>query len=326
VRDKQTWAAMTCLLVLSGFGCAARAQATDQDEPLPEEIRRVVARVQDDHGNAISGLARDDFTLRDNGQLRPIQSAQENTHAQILTIVVLDQLNTAAGAISRSALSLEKSLRSESEENLCIYLINPEGRLVPIRSVTDYAGGVAAGANTADRLLKESNRTYPVQADLAHNPALRFNSAVIALHGLLRELEGLPQPRNMLLVTAGFVITNYKEECRKLAGDVSQVSAPMYVLQPGPSASVGDDGSGFAILSKQECRDEVARLTGGDVLVSTDMEKAIVRAQADLRTSYTIEYVEHEEERRDDYHTVLLACKRAGVHVRYQQTYFALRP
>lgn len=314
---------MACLLIVSGLGCAAQDQTTDQDEPLPDEIRKIVVRVEDDHGNAISGLGPDTFTVWDNGRRRPIQSVRENNHAQTLTIVVLDQLDMAAGEISRSAEPLEKMLRSGLGESLCIYLINPEGKLIPIRSVTEYMRGIATDTSTADRLLKERNRTYPVQADLVHDGARRFNTAVIALHGLLEELEDVQQPRNILLVTEGFWIKNYEEECRKLAGDINQVNAPLYVLYQ--NAFLAADAWGFTFLSKH-WRDEITSLTGGDVLIRADMAKAIARLQSDLRTSYTIEYVEREEERQDDYHTVIVDCKRAKVHLRYQQIYLASRP
>ncbi len=112
----------------------------------------------------------------------------------------------------------------------------------------------------------------------------------------------------------------WPEEFRKLAGDINQLSAPLYILQ---NTSCGENETGSAILSTKGELDGLTGLTGGSVMTNAGMEEAIAKARTDLRESYSIEYVEPEQERQDDYHSVRVVCKRVGISLRYPRIYFA---
>ncbi len=320
---RQSLAFFACLLVATLSGIEAQGQSANEDEPLADEIRSIQLKAIDGRGHAISALRRDDFSVWENGGQRAIVSFHDNRNSRLLTILILDQLHTGVGAITRASLALEKILVRQDTRDVCIYLINPKGELVPVSGVTNWSAASKGTTGVSERLRSELGRSFPVQADLAHNPGSRFDKAVSSLQTLLQELEGISNPRNIIWMASGFGILNGKEEFPKLAADVNQVGAPLYILQ---DASLSEDSSGSAMVSTQEELEQLANLTGGGVMTNLGVEQAIAKARTDLLDSYTVEYVEREEERRDDYHSLRIVSKRADMRLQYQRVYFAARP
>ena len=312
------------LIALTSLGLAGQKPPGEEIilQELPvNPLETLIAIASDSSGNPVTDLRPAEIQIFDNDSEQKIASLHAYTStARLMTIIVFDQLNMGESAQVINASSLIRFLRSESPKelaNLYLHLIDLQGHLIAVRSVPEAEGEANPTANLIPLFQHDLNQIRAEPGDLANNGARRYNATVEALQGVIWPLIGRSELKNIVWITAGIPIINWKPEARKLAADINQVNSPLYIVNEAPPDWITAT-KGFI----QDCTD----MTGGRALINSKLQMVIQKARTDLRNAYEIAYEPPLSNWDDSYHTIRMACSRPGVTIRCKQVYLARKP
>lgn len=295
---------------------------------------RVDAQVLDSQNRAITGLRREDFVLRENGQIREIRNfATEEIPLDML--LLLDVSRSMRPHIERiGAAANEAVLVLGRQDRVGIMVFDRQVRMrMPLRL------GVGDLGDEIDRLLREEDfnggtditrALYEAGRYLGRNGRRDARRAIVIVtddqterqrdeDGVTRTLTGAD------VVLSAIIAPDAMRSGRRSGGgplgrrggweDV--IWGPRRYPRPGGSVSIGTRAAGT---------EEIARRTGGDSLRIEDAD-ALETVFARIRQRYALHFYLPEgaranEERRIEVELAAAARRRyPNAEVRYRRTY-----
>ncbi|HEV3219666.1 MAG TPA: VWA domain-containing protein [Candidatus Acidoferrales bacterium] len=251
--------ALAVLIVFSGFlqaplshsvaAQSAPSQPQSQKNPAPPAVRvttrmvQVTVFVHDKDGNPISGLAKNDFVLFDQGQRQQIESFSEQTNrvttanaspnlftnrfaqgaaAQSpLTVIVVDVYNTRYRDLSGCIpfgrppcavpfifKEVEKFIsQMQPQDRVALYEL--ADKLYLLQDFTSDPSALQRGLESGKEYV--NGLTYPPSATF---PLDMSNFTMNAMHAILDRLATMPGRKNLIWLSTGFssqrILTNEK--------------------------------------------------------------------------------------------------------------------
>lgn len=284
----------------------------------------VMVMAEDAHGAPVLDLQSSDFHIFDDDHEAKIVSLHvTNSRGPHNTIIFLDQLNMGVSARGRNASALLAFLRKQTPDQMShvyLYILNREGALVPVRSLADSAGVQPAAVISLFKQVVGQVQRLP--SVLQFDWGRRYDVTALALENLVPPLIGARGVKDIVWITGGISIVNYRAEAPKLAASMNQVNAPVYVaFDLQHEWVVEEDGSNINPFQTWELLKRLTQLTGGRV--AFDVNDTLRKAQSDLRTAYELIYAPAPDSWDNTDHTIRLECTQPGINLRYKQIYFA---
>ena len=296
----------SALLVVSAhvlaFSSALTAEPHQQDEPprfrAQVDVVTIAAVVRDRQGRVVQALTKDDFTVLDSGESRPIVEFQPDGNGPISVAVLMD----GSGSMRQSSTSLrrvgETLLMLLNERSDDVALMSFDTRLLTLRPFTNNFEQFRSG-------LKEIDSWG----------ATSIYDAIAGAAGIVD--EHTRKRRAVLVVTDGSDNwSTYSPE--EVAWIASTIDVPVYVLAISASAN----GSADARTIGGELG-ELARSTGGDYFAAdteTRQAMALGRIIEDLRHQYLIAI---EPAKSTGLRALEIRTRKSALKVRARQWYAA---
>jgi Ca-activated chloride channel family protein len=275
----------------------------NSDEESGEVVRvssnlvPVPTTVVDNHGVAITNLELNDFELRVDGQLAPINEISRS-ETPVRLVMLFD--NSDSVTLSRE---LEKHAAVRFFQNV----LRPVDQAA-IYSISTNAELVQPMTNSVELLQRT------IESFGRPNGSTSLNDGIFAALLYLKSYAGR---RVIVIVSDGRDTTSRLPEhdfdatLQRLRGDECQI----YVVQTGlyDSANLRD-------LAAERRMEQFAAQTGGAVYIPKtveDLEAAFVQIAADLAQQYILSYYPAQDKRDGRYHLLAVRVKtKANVRVR----------
>ena len=307
--------------------------------------------VTDKSGNPVSGLQRQDFTLLDDKQPKPILSFRatdqsSGTTEPVQVIFVIDEVNSGPRALSDARQQLEKFLReSDSQLPVVMSLVffadrSTEVQGTPTRNRTSLIGAL----KSADSSLREFNRSSGFYSD-----AERLQTSILMLEKLTAYEAQQPGRKLMTWISPGrpllsgpqvelfpMDLENDFQTVVRLSTRLREARITIYDVDPlgledaasfrtfyyesflkgVTSASKVENGNlGLQVLAFQ---------TGGRVLNrSNDLADLIATSVADAKAYYTLTFAPAAASHPDEYHDLEVKISTPGLTARTRTGYYA---
>jgi VWFA-related protein len=303
--------------LLALFGLLALA------DPQPVIIDAVVS---DARGRSVDTLKVQDFELRDDGNVLPLDEVRFVRNEPRLVAIYLDEYHVSAGpATDRARAALTAFIDRNLGPNDLIVVMKPLDSLLKIELTRDHAAARARVSAFDGRSGDYTPRNEYEREFIAGTPArievARTQVAWSAINALAVHLGTLgPQRKTLVLVSdtlASFDRRRGQESLPGLdavvrAADRSNVA--VYALDPDGSADV----------SVSEPIRRLATETDGRVIAG-DLDAGLDRAIADAAGYYLLT---SRTSAPDDgrFHPLQIRVKHAGVQVHARRGYFARSP
>ena len=246
------------------------AEAQPHDHPVFRagvDLVTVAAVVRDKHGRVVQGLAKEDFSVADSGEPRPIVEFEADTNGPVSVALLVDgsgSMRHTAAESRRVGEILFRLLDATGDEAA---LMAFDTRLLTLREFTNDFGQLRSGLGELDAFGATS--VYDAIAGAA---------GIVDTHTRRR--------RALIVVTDGS--DNWSTYSPStVAWIASTIDVPVYVLALTPAAS------GAASRPPGGELGDIARATGGDYFAAdtdTRQARALNRIIDDLRHQYLIAF------------------------------------
>lgn len=261
--------------VVAGSMTAAAQQA---EKPLfrsSVDLVSVAAVVRDKQGRVVTTLARNDFSVIEGGEPRPVVDVQAEGNAPVSIALLVDGSGSMPRDAAVPARIAEALLRQLDAARDDAALMSFDTRLLTLRTFTSDFGSVRSGLSEIDAFGATS--IYDAIAGAAGKVA-----------------EGTRKRRALVVVTDGADNASvYTAD--EVAWIASTIDVPVYVLALG-----SDPVDGEAPIARGGRLGELARATGGDFYragAPTPQQVAIGRIIEEIRHQYLIAFEPSPEAR-----------------------------
>jgi VWFA-related protein len=306
---------MLAAWLLASSALLPRAAAQPADTWRPPTIS-ITAVVTDARGRPVSNLTRDDFTLRDEGTTRALETAEFRRGGGRLFAIFFDEFHVEAGpSTARARDALARFVDEETTDTDRLVAMKP---LDPVTSIQvtadrtairraidgfagrmgDYAPRSAFEAEYMSRAPEAAaiERARVVQSDL---------TALAAQIGSVQEM-----PKAILLVTESAA-----SDLRRVARAANRTGVAVYVIDPREAPQ--ETSAALRALAVE---------TGGTLTPGgTDLTAALSRVAKDLDEYYVLTY-RAAPPPDGRFHTLEIAARRAGLQVRARRGYWSPLP
>lgn len=345
------------------FTLQAQQPANTNTSTLKAETSLVFvdASVVSSSGQPIKGLQASDFSIKENGVAQQITSvsyapplvradpkglhrgefSNRNLlpHEGTMTLILLDEVNTAWEDQAQARQQLQKYLRQHAADVGTVFLLVLDDRL---RLVSTYS--LAPGEeHAAEAQARELNKYYALGTTGDDVPERRVGETSLALQMIARATRDFHGRKNLIWITAGFpTLDTTGEEGRKL-GDLlsetvnalSSARITLYVIdprgQPLPPVLSGQDstaaaasGDLFRVASTRSVMRHLAEDTGGKLCASNNMAACIVRDIEEGSFYYVLTYKPTDNKLTREFRKIEVAVARPGAIVVARKGYYAL--
>jgi Ca-activated chloride channel family protein len=262
------------------------------------DLVTIAAVVRDKHGRVVPSLTKEDFTVLDGGQTRPIVEFQQDPNGPISVALLVDSsgsMRLSSAASKRIGEILLTLLNEKSDE---VALMSFDTRLLTLRDFTSDFQQLRTGFNEVESW-----------------GATSIYDAIAGAAGVVDERT--KRRRAVLVVTDGS--DNWSTySASEVAWIASTIDVPVYVLAVTASEAIASDPhtAGGEL-------GEVARATGADyytVDTETRQARALGRIIEDLRHQYLIAI---EPWRGAGLRSLEVRTRRPTLKVRARQWYAA---
>jgi VWFA-related protein len=258
----------------------------------------IAAVVRDKDGRFVPSLTKDDFTILDNGQKRPIVEFQPDENGPISIALLVDGSGSMRHFSSICRRVGELLLTQLNEHSDDVSLLSFDSRLVHLREFTSDFQQFRSGLNEVENWGASS--IYDAIAGAAH---------AVAQHSRKR--------RAVVVVTDGY--DNWSTlPPAEVARIASTIDVPVFVLAVTPESTASDAQANGAELG------DIARATGGDYFPAdneTRQARALGRIAEELRHQYLIAIDPARSGGR--LRTLEIRTRKASLKVRARQWYAA---
>ena len=293
---------LVALALVLGLSPSITAQAPSQDEQPTfrsrVEVVTIAAVVRDKMGRVVQTLTKDDFTVLDGGESRPIVEFQPDTNGPISVGLLMDGSGSMRHSSPTSRRAAETLLTLLDERSDDVALMSFDTRLLTLRQFTNDFRQLRTGLTQLD--------TWG---------ATSIYDAIAGAAGIVD--EHTRKRRAVLVVTDGS--DNWSTySAQEVAWIASTIDVPVYVLAVGAAAPGSEDAR--AIGGELG---ELARATGGDYYAAdteTRQAMALGRIIEDLRHQYLIAI---EPARATGLRSLEIRTGKSSLKVRARQWYAA---
>jgi VWFA-related protein len=303
-------------------------------------------------GAMVTGLAKDDFQLFDEGHAAPIAvfragpsndaasarlppgatSNRQDSRGQplnVATAVLIDFLNTPWESTDYARLGMTRLLHSlaEADSRTAVYSLGKNLHI--LKDFTEDPQKLMEAAAKPDQphselppYLASALRDY---GDLPTAPqsaaGVHPQMTVAALKLIIQHLSGVPGRKNLVWLMA---------RPRVPPAVASMLLQANIVLYPVAIRSVGSFDVAFETLENEHATQDLAAATGGRAFYDAmDLTLAVRASEEDSSTHYLLGYYPAEDALDGKYHRIVVKlrnAKLAGAYeVRYRTGYFATK-
>lgn len=294
------FAALFVFVLTVALSAPLTVQAQDEQPRFRASVDVVTisAVVRDKQGRFVPALTKDDFTILDNGQKRPIVEFQPDENGPISVALLVDgsgSMRHFSSICRRVGELLLTQLNDHSDD---VSLLSFDSRLVHLREFTSDFQQFRSGLNEVENWGASS--IYDAVAGAAH---------AVDQHTRKR--------RAVVLVTDGFDnwSTITPAEAARIA---STIDVPVFVLSVTPQAA---DAADAQVIGGE--LGEIARATGGEYFsadTETRQARALGRIVEELRHQYLIAI---EPVRAKGLRMLEIQTRKPSLKVRARQWYAA---
>ena len=324
---------------LTLISCAAFAHAQAPTEPA--RLVRLSVVALDSNGQPAAGLSAEDLQVTDQGKQQRIvlfrgaaqagqagESSNRPDPGARTTAILFDFLSENRAERQEAARKMGASLKQlESGESLYLYVLGPDGTLIPVHEMPKEAGAATdkAWVHDIDKVLATviKNHDKPRPAGMSDEDVVK--KTYVALETVANQLSAFPGRRDIIWIT-GWVqnVSNPKSTC---SGD--WIDCSLYV----PHLSVTLDHAGVMVnpyfygttsVDQSRILEEMATLTGGRSYLGTDMAEVVKQFGSQALGTYNVAYEPAAANWDSKFHKVKVTCSRQGVKLVVRQRYYAL--
>jgi len=339
---RQRAIALALLATLTAVGPAGGQMDTGADIRYrlrtSVELVLVPVTVKDRDGNLVTDLAREDFTLLENGEPQPIRYFSTDPFPLSAVVLVDRGLDrTAEEAVQSTLPLLASSLAPGDEFALLSFDAYP-------RTVLGFTSDPEALRHALAKLEKSAGEPAPAAASLATGPMSagpRVNAVPVG-PGAPNSTAASPRAVKCLhdaLYAAGMTLREREAGRRRvifLLSDGRNSRLNVHTAEETRALLLSEDISVYAV-GVGEARyprgssllADYARATGGDVYAPasrTALEQAHKRVAEQARYQYTLVYTARAAPGSREFRRIEVKVRRAGVQVQARQGYYAGLP
>jgi VWFA-related protein len=255
-----------------------------QQEPTPKfrssvEIVSVNAVVRDRKGRFVPGLDKDDFTILDAGEQRPILDFQAETDGPVKIGLLVD----ASGSmrVGRKAIDARETAHQifssmRGADTAAVFTFDTR-----LDRVTDFTGDQGVLAGSLDRLNPPFGQTslYDAIAEAA---------GYVADTG--RAGGRLPHRSALVVLTDG-IDTRSRRTTQEVAAIASRIDVPVYIV--AVMSPIDDPRTDSSPLFDASAMQDLSRQTGGELFIASAPSHASVAARQivdELRNQYVLAF------------------------------------
>jgi VWFA-related protein len=307
------------VLALALAASAAFAQETGR-------LVRLDVVALDSAGQPVSGLTADDFQIADQGKPQKIAlfrapGAHEysnrpapGAHATAILFDFLEQSRAERLDASKKLATSIKKL--DAAEPLSLYLLSPEGTLVPLG-----AQGDSKWRADVDKLLADGVKKYNHDRPAGMGTEDIVKKVYVGLETIGKDLAPMRGRRDIVWITSGApYVMNPQIQCKADWWDcalyVPHLSVTLgslgVVVDPYTYVSLGVDASRTV--------EEMAGLTGGHAYLSQDLSDVV----KGFAPAYSIAYIPSAENWDNKFHRLRVSTEKKGVKLQARQHYYAV--
>ena len=294
------WLVASALVLGVSTSLAAQAPAQDEQPTFRSRVSvvTIAAVVRDKMGRVVQTLTKDDFTVLDGGESRPIVEFQPDTNGPVSVALLMDgsgSMRHSSPASRRAAETLFTLLNERSDD---IALMSFDTRLLTLRQFTNDFQKLRTGL-----------------AELDPWGATSIYDSIAGAAGIVDEHT---RKRRAVIVVTDCADNWSTYSAQEVAWIASTIDVPVYVLAVGAAAP----GSADAQSIGGELG-ELARATGGDYYAAdteTRQAMALGRIIEDLRHQYLIAI---EPARTTGLRALEIRTGKSSLKVRARQWYAA---
>lgn len=308
--------------------------------------------VTDKAGNAVPGLAEQDFTLLDDKQARKITSFQatdgtnRTTDPTLQVIFVIDAVNSGAQAVMYGRAQLSKFLGQDdgrlSLPTSLVIFTEQSTQIQPSPTRDGTALADSLGSNQPGlRALGRSSGAYGADE--------RRTMSLQALDGLAHYEAKQPGRKFVIWLSPGwamlsgpnFIITTKSQQWLfgnivTLSQELREARITLYSIDPLGMSDAGESRTFYyesflkGVPSYQKAQNGnlalqvMAAQSGGRVLNSrNDLVKEITGCLGDAKAFYTLSFESPPADHRDEYHDLEVKIDKPGLKARTNTGYYA---
>ena len=263
------WLVAAALVIGLSTSITAQAPAPDDQQPTFRsrvEVVTIAAVVRDKTGRVVQTLTKNDFTVLDGGESRPIVEFQPDTNGPISVALLMDGSGSMRHLSSTSRRAAETLFTLLNERSDDVALMSFDTRLLTLRRFTNDFQQLRTGL-----------------AELETWGATSIYDAIAGAAGIVDEHT---HKRRAVLVVTDCADNWSTYSAQEVAWIASTIDVPVYVLAVGAAATRSADARAIG----GELGD-LARATGGDYYAAdseTRQAMALGRIIEDLRHQYLI--------------------------------------
>lgn len=353
-------------LLLFGVAIPGFAQAPSASGPIFQsntELVQVSVIAVDQHGQPVADLRQEDFQVFDNGKPQPLRvfvgekpgnsrpsppppGTFTNQYADYrsrsdYTVILLDWLNTGFAAQGYVRERLLRMLRAIAPDDKVALYVNEwnlrvvheftsdPGQLArEVASLPAFPGYLTPSQLESTRLPGPNPGVFDASIGPGYSPQVPGASRGIVgdefrraeetgktLDGIAEHLAGVPGRKNLVWIASLF----YRAPPKSL----SNANISIY---PVDARGLFTSGSLFNRTIEQSAMHRLADQTGGRSFYDrNDLDAAMREALDDGRVSYTLGFYQPSQS-GPGLHKIDVRVRRAGVRLRYRQSYHADDP
>ena len=321
------------------IGCAVFAHAQTATEP--ERLVRLNVVAVDASGQPASGLTAADFQIADQGKAQSIAlfrgaglppatvpfHANRPVSGAHTTAILFDFLEENRAERLDASKKMAASLkRLDPGESLYLYVLAPDGQLVPLHEMKDPAAPPdKTWLGDIDKLLagaiKSQNKDRPM--GMGNEDVVK--KAYVALETLGNQLAAFPGRREIVWVTNAVpYVMNPQIQCKADWWDCALYVPHLTVTLE--RAGVAVDPFSYTSLDVNTSRtmEELAGLTGGRAYLNQDLGDVIQQFGKQGEGTYSIAWAPPASNWDSKFHRLKLTCERKGVKLLARDHYYAL--
>lgn len=297
----------------------------------PARLVRLDVVALDAAGQPVSGMTADDFQIADQNKAQKIalfrapaadqrysNRPAPGAHATAILFDFLEQSRAERlDASKKLAASLKKL---DAAEPLSLYLLAPDGALVPLGAQADPKWRADIDKVLADA-VKKYNRERP--AGMGNEDVVK--KTYVALESIGKDLAPLPGRHDIVWITSSApYVLNPQIQCKADWWDcalyVPHLSVTLgglgVLVDPYTYVSLGVDAS--------RTMEEMAGLTGGHAYLNQDLSDVVKGFSAQTPGSYSIAYIPSADNWDNKFHRLRISSEKKGIKLQARQHYYAV--
>ncbi|MBX3299198.1 MAG: VWA domain-containing protein [Acidobacteria bacterium] len=284
-----------------GHSLSAVAHAQDKEETIrvDSSVVLVGVSVTDRAGKAVTGIKKSEFSILDNGVVRPLSifAAESTPFAAIILVDTSGSMGDRVSVARGAAIAFLD--RTRVEDVVAIYSFDSAVKLI-----SDF-----------DRTRMEQPESFfKMKAD----GMTVLNDAIVAAANVL---NGRPEKRRAIVVLSDGADTRSKNTAERAIKAASDAGANIYTVD---LSSIDDNG--IEVMRARSALRNFAEKSGGTFVASPNgstVREAFRVIAEELGNQYTLGFEPDERALDGKFHPIEVRISRPGLTIRSRKGYYA---